>query len=119
MENNNYISDIEFVDLYIDKCLYFINPLIFRQINERGLYHIINYLPKDKEEARAVARARMAKTNKYFDDAELTGIFNTISRVEFLKKELMLLNMTDVHKTLPILNEITELSNHIKDYYKK
>lgn len=115
----NYITDIELVDQYCETCLEFIHPLTFREIEARGLYHVINFLPKNIQEAKAVARARLAKMNKFFDDHEITGIANTIQRVEFLKKELSQMNMADVHKTLPILNEMTELSEHIKNYFKK
>lgn len=111
-------TDIQVVDDFCEKCLNFINPLIFREINERGLGHIVNFLPKNVEEAKAVAHARMAKLNKFFDDEEINGIANTIQRVEFLKKKLTSMNGADVHQTLPVLEEMTELSLRIKNYYK-
>ena len=58
------LTDFEVVELYLEKCRQFINPKIFAEINVRGLYHIINKLPKDKDEAHMVAVYRMVKHRK-------------------------------------------------------
>lgn len=113
------MTDLELIDLWCEKCLRFISPQIFRQIKERGLYHIINYLPNTTLEAKAVARARLAKEKKYFGDVEIDTIANKIDRIEFLRKALNNLKGTDVHETLPILLEMTELSTYVKDYFKE
>lgn len=58
------LTELELVDLYIDNCLNFVNPTIFNHIRNRGLYNIINYLPRSKDEARKVARLRMYESGK-------------------------------------------------------
>lgn len=113
------MTDLELVDKFCEECMQFINPAIFRQIQDRGLYDIINYLPKTTAEAKAVARARMAKQGKYFGDPEIDAIAGTIQRIEFLRKELNKISITDVHEILPILEEMITLSVYVKDYFKE
>ena len=118
-KETKFLTDLQLVDQFCEKCMQHISPQIFREINHRGLYDIINYLPKTTVEAKAVARARMAKLNKYFGDPEIDAIAGAINRIEFLKKELQDIKASDVHDSLPILKELTELSVYVKDYFKE
>lgn len=112
------MNDLEAVDNYIEKCREFVNPRLLGDITNRGLYDIINYLPRNIKEAKAVARARLAKKGKYFGDEQISQIANTIHRIEFLRNELSTISMTDVDKTITILNEMIIHSEFIKNYYK-
>lgn len=112
-------TDIELIDEYIEKCSRFINPRLFAEVNSRGLYNIINFLPGDIQEAKSVARARLSKINRYFEDEQITQIANEIERVEFLRDQLNKTKITDVTKTLPILEEMINRSKFVKDYFKQ
>ena len=112
-------TDIELVDEYIEKCAQFVNPRLLAMVTSRGLYNVINFLPGNRKEAKAVARARLAKIGKYFEDEEITQIANEIQRIEFLRCELMKLKATDVHKTLEIIEEMKTRSEFVKDYFKE
>lgn len=112
------ITDLELIDKYCETCLDFIDPKLFRDIESRGLYNIINLLPKNTKEAKAVARARLSKIGKYFGDEEIDQIANEIKRVEFLKNKLFDINMADADKVEPILKEMLERTVFIKNYYK-
>lgn len=114
-----FISDLQLVDLYCEECRSFVNPKLFRQINDRGLYDIVNFLPKDIYEAKAIARARLMERGQYFGDPEIDEIAGKIQRLETLKKKLYGMNMTEVNITIPILDEMIELSEYVKDYFKK
>lgn len=111
-------TDIQLVDRYIDTCLRFINPAVFNEIRARGLYNIVNMLPKDKDEAKAVAYARLQAANKAFGDPEIDEIANNIQRLESLRKQLIGMNMADAHATLPILTEMFSISTFVLSYYK-
>ncbi|QKX07767.1 hypothetical protein HN014_22470 (plasmid) [Aquimarina sp. TRL1] len=113
------LTDIELIDKYCETCLRFINPQLFREIQNRGLYNIINYLPSNEKEAKSVARGRLAKIGKSFGDAEIDQIANEIQRVEFLRNELIQINMADAHKAEPILKEMLDRTMFIKNYYKQ
>lgn len=113
------LTDLQCVDNYIEKCRDFVNPILLKDIQSRGLYNVINFLPNDINEAKSIARARMAKMGKCFGDDEIDHIANTVNRVEFLRNKLNGMSMTDCDKVLPILNEMRKLSENIKDYYKR
>ena len=116
MENNK--TDIQLVDEFIEKCSRFINPKLFREIEKRGLYDIVNMLPHNIDEAKVVARARLSKSNKFFNDEEITQISNEIERMYFLRNELQSMNIADVDKYIPLLNEWKNRAEFIKNYYK-
>lgn len=113
------MTDLECVDNYIEKSRDFIDPKIFREINQRGLYQIINLLPNDAREAKAIARAHLSKTGKYFGDEQIDQIAGTIQRLEFLRANLNSLSMTDCDKTFVILSEMKDLSIFVKEYFNK
>lgn len=112
------MTDLECVDNYIEKSQDFINPKLFREISQRGLVQIINLLPKDIREAKAIARARLSKAGKYFGDEQIDQIAGTVQRLEFLRGNLNSLSMTDCDKTFVILAEMKELSAFVKEYFK-
>lgn len=113
------MTDLEVVDDYIESCHAFIEPRKLGEITRRGLYHVINYLPRDKDEAKAVARARMSKMGKYIGDPEIEKIAGTVDRAEYLRKQLIKVRMSDAHKVKPILEELMELNEFLLDYYKR
>lgn len=111
-------TDLELIDKWCETCLRFINPRMLREIKRRGLYNVINYLPNNEKEAKAVARARLAQIGKYFGNDEIDQIANEIQRVEFLKNKLIEINIADADKVEPILKEMLERTRFIKNYYK-
>jgi hypothetical protein len=115
---NMPLTDLELIDKYCEECLAFIDPGIFREIRARGLYSIINMLPNNVNEAKAVARARMRERGKYFNDSEIDQIAGTVQRLEFLRQQLQQVNMSDAHVLLPILDEMKELAHFVSDYFK-
>ncbi len=117
--NADELTDLQLVDVYIEKCQRFVNPYLLRQVCSRGLYNIINYLPGDIAEAKSIARARLVKAGKYFDDPEIDAIFQEVNRLNFLMKQLQGISVTDVSKTLPILEEMTQRSIYVRDYFKE
>jgi hypothetical protein len=112
------MTDIELLDKFCETCLGFIDPATFREIQNRGLTRFVNYLPSKKDEAKAVVRGRLSKVDKYVGDPEMEQISNIIARMEDLRTQLLKMNMADVHKTMPILSEIQEHSQFLKDYYR-
>lgn len=117
--DDNEITDLQLIDLYCEQCLEFISPKIFRQIKDRGLYNIINFLPHNSiEEAKAVARARMGMLGKYFNEPEIDEIAGIIGNLERLKKQLNDVSITDVDKILPLLNDMTSNALFVKNYFK-
>jgi hypothetical protein len=116
--DTNAANDLEIIDKYIQSCRDFINPKLFREIIKRGLYKIVNQLPYNRDEAKAVARARLAKIGKSFGDAEIDQIANTVQRMEFLRDELHKIAMTDTDKVIPIVNELITQAQYVRDYFK-
>ena len=113
------MKDLELLDTFCEKCLDFIDPFIFRDIESRGLTSIVNYLPKDVNEAKAIIRGRLAKLGKAFGDPEIDQIANEIKRLESLRTKLITMNMADAHKVIPILNEMKDISYFLLSYYKE
>lgn len=112
------MTDLELIDKYIEQSRNFVPPLLFRDVERRGLGHIINYLPKDIKEAKAIARGRMAQLGQYFGDEEIDKIAGEINRLKFLRKQLEGKNLADADKVIPILEEMQAISLYIRDYYK-
>jgi len=117
-KQKQYMNDLELIDRYCETCLDFINPVIFRDIEARGLTRFVNYLPHNILEAKAVARARLAKAGKCFGDDQIDQIANEIKRLESLRSNLVGINMADAHKVIPILNEMKEISEFVLTYFK-
>lgn len=87
LENSlSTLNDLEVVDLYIEKCQQFVNPRLLGEVTRRGLYDIINFLPHNRDEAKAVAYARLGKMGKVFNEPEIDHISAEISRLESLRK---------------------------------
>jgi hypothetical protein len=119
VENAHEATDLELVDFYIVRCQRFVNPRLLRLVDSRGLYNVINFLPTNIEEAKSVARGRMARMGKYFGDDEIDTIAQEIQRVEFLRKQFNEISVTDVYKTLPILREMLQRSEYVQGYFKE
>lgn len=112
------MNDLQAIDNYIEKTRSFINPKLFRDIEARGLYNIINLLPHNIDEAKAIARARLAAIGQYFEDEEISQIASTIRRLETLRDKLAKMRMTECNDVLEVVNEMAVLSIEIKNYYK-
>lgn len=111
------MTDLELIYEFIGKP--FINPALFRQIRERGLYNIVNFLPPNAKEAKAVVHARLAKNGKYIGNEEIQIIADKIDRIQFLKQSIVDIKASEVQELIPILSEMQELSNFVLDYYKE
>jgi hypothetical protein len=112
------MNDLELLDKYYETCLDFIHPLIFRDIEARGLTWVIEHLPSNTAAAKAVIRARLAKVGKAFGDDEIDQIANEIQHLESLRNKLNKINITDAHQLLPILEEMKAVSEFVLSYYK-
>ncbi len=114
------MTDLELIDLYCENCIEFIDPRLFREIEQRGLYEIINNLPyTNPKERKYVARARLSQQKGvYTGDVEIEQIASVVNRMDFLRKRLNEANLANVHLTIPLLSEMMELSSQIKDYFK-
>ena len=118
MENIQIMTDLEFIDHYIEECRQFVNPRLLGEANRRGVIRFLNFLPSNISEAKSIARARMAKANKYFGEEEIDKISGEIDRLEQLRKELNKLNLADAHEVIPILEKMQAHSLFVKDYFK-
>lgn len=118
MNNIDTMTDLEFIDHYIEKCRQFVNPFLLREASKRNLVGYLNYLPSNIQEAKAIVRARMSKSNKYFYEDEIDKIAGEINRLEKLRTELNQLNLADAHKVIPILEKMQAHSIYVKDYFK-
>lgn len=112
------MTDLELVDKFCQTCREFIDPALFREIQSRGLYDIVNYLPASIDEAKAIARARLARKGKYFGDPQIEQIADTIDRLEALRGKLNSIKITETQKIMPVLTEMQELAAFINDFYK-
>lgn len=112
------MTDLELVDKYCEECRDFINPRLFKEIGNRGLYGIINMLPKDIREAKAVARARLATTNKFFNEPEIDAIAGHIKTLERLKNKFISINITDTNLLIPVLKDMLSEATFVNDYFK-
>lgn len=114
------MNDLELLDKFCEHTCKttFINPFLFRDVEARGLGWVINYLPENVDEAKAVVRARLAKVGKSFGDPEIDHIANEIKRLEDLRKQLNNMNMADAHKVIPVLKEMQETSEFVLSYFK-
>lgn len=111
------MTDLEFLDLYIEKTRSFINPILFREVQKRSLLPYVNYLPSDVNEAKAVMRGRMRKHRKYFGDPDTDKIAGEIRQMEALLSELYSMNMADAHQVIPILQRMMGHATYIKGYF--
>lgn len=118
MADIDTMTDLEFIDHYIEQCRRFVNPKLLGEADRRGLIRFLNYLPGNVDEAKAIARARMSKENKYFGEEEIDKIAGEIGRLEELRKELNGLNLAEAHKVLPIVEKMQAHALYVKDYFK-
>jgi hypothetical protein len=118
MDATDTMTDLEFVDHYIENSLRFVNPRLLGEASRRNLVKFIDYLPKNVNEAKSVVRARMAKAGKFFNDPEVDQIAGEINRLEVLRKELNKCNLADAHEVIPILEKMSIHSNFVRDYFK-
>lgn len=112
------MNDLELLDKYCETCLGFIDPFTFQEVRKRGLASIINKLPKNPVEAKAVVRGRLASMGRSFGDEQIDDIANYIKRLESLRSKLNSMNMADPHQVLPVLKEMQETSEMVLAYLK-
>lgn len=112
------MTDLELVNKFCEECRDFINPLLLRDIESRGLYNIINYLPKDINEAKIVAYARMAGKGMVFGNDEIDKVSGEIQMLNKLVLNFKEMNQADVHQTIPVMEEMLERAKYIRDYFK-
>ena len=53
------MNNFELLDKWCETCLDYINPLLWKEIQSRGLVNIVNYLPSNIEEAKVEVGRRM------------------------------------------------------------
>lgn len=114
------MTDLEFLNHWIDTQLQFINPRMLGELERRGLYHYVNLLGgKTKDECRAIMYSRLAKAGKIFGDPEIDHISGLITHTERLQKELVDLKVTEVEARLTILENLVIATREIKEYFVK
>lgn len=111
------MTDLEFVDHWIDNST-FINPILFRELRERGLYHITNFLSGDRDIQRATARARMAHAGHYVGEPEIEEIAGHLDRAKKLRADLYNGEITDPVLMLKIVDDLKVHLEFIRDYFK-
>lgn len=121
MENTTPIdkmTDLQFVDHWIDNSE-FIDPILFRELRERGLYHIVNLIgPGTREEQKAVARARMAEAGHYVGEPEIEAVASHVDRIKFLRNKIYNTNATDVMELLELMDDMKSHCEFVRDYLK-
>lgn len=110
-------TDLTLIDEYCEKCVDFIDPRLFRELERRGLYNSINKLGDHVPQRKAIARARLQATGRYMGDPEIEQIADTIARIEKLKAELAVVPASEVHLLLPIVEQIKQHATFVKTYY--
>lgn len=113
------MTDLEFVDHWIEYCSDFINPLLFRLLQERGLYSIVNRLSGTKEERKATARARMAKIGRYVGDPEIEEIAGHIDQIKRLQASITQCEPTEVGELIVLLDKIRVHTEFVRNYFNK
>ena len=113
------LSDLELIDHYIDHCSSFIDPVVFRELNRRGLVWAINHLSGTKSERRSMTRARLAKKGYYVGEEEIEDIASKIRRAEVLRDELTAMNMADAKPALEKVEQLKTFLESILTYYGK
>jgi hypothetical protein len=101
------ITDLELCDKWCEECLDFISPQLLREIEFRGLYNIINFLPSNKDEAKVVVRLRLAEAGRYVENDKSVEILHMLKRY---KKQLGALDMQNAHEVLPLLKKMIKLT---------
>jgi hypothetical protein len=102
----NELTDIELCLKFAEECRDFISPSLLRDIEHRGLYSIINYLPSNIEEAKKVVKMRLTERGLYNENDKTVEIFALLKRY---KTELDKTVATDTHRMLPLLLKMTTL----------
>lgn len=118
-EELNNLNDLEILRRYCEKGLEFLDPRMFREIENRNLTKYVNRLgTKDKPKAWAVIVARLAADGRYFTDDEINTIAAEIQRLEVLREKLNKLPITESPQIAKILADMQEVNNYIKDYFE-
>ena len=118
MSDTLLMTDLEFVDHYIEQCRQFVNPRLLGEASRRNVVRFLNYLPSNIDEAKAIARARMSKAGKYFGEEEIDKIAGEITELEKCRKQLNEINLAEAHLIVPILEKMQQHAVFVKDYFK-
>jgi len=101
------ITDWDLVKMYIVQCRQFVNPRLLGEINSRGLYNIINYLPNDYDLREAVAYSRMVKAGKLPMDHTVAEEVSRLNRIDALKEQLSKTPSTEKEKLIELVKELS------------
>ncbi|OPB98935.1 hypothetical protein BAS10_04505 [Elizabethkingia meningoseptica] len=112
------LTDLQLLDLYIEECRQFVNPRLLGAVSGRGLIKYVDYLPKNIKEAKSVLRSRLSQNEKYWGDTEIDDISGKIENLKRLKKDLDKIKITDVDELIPVLKNMLQTSESVKDYFK-
>lgn len=113
------MTDLEFINYYIDQDNGFVNRLRLSELSRRGLVHIIDYLTGTKEERKAVAYARLAKAGKVFGDDDMDYISGKVKLMEDLRRGLSQIEITNAVEVEKLLDYMSKVNTEIKNYFKK
>lgn len=112
------LTDIQLIDYYIENCSHFIDPRIFRHVEKRGLYYVINYLSGETfAEMKAIARARMAERGKYIGDPEIEAVADLTDRIKAVQAELCNVKATEASKVKELSERLVRLSDELLNYF--
>lgn len=118
MNDIENMNDLELLDFYVDECGSFIDPRIFRHIQNRGLTYIVNTgLVGSKREKKSIIRARLHSTGRYTGDPEIERVAATIHRIKTTQAEIYHLDPTDAHTMKSLSERMSVLVRDLLEFY--
>lgn len=119
MKNIEKLTDLELLDFYVEECYAFIDPRIFRHVNARGLYHIIDIgKTGSKAEMKAIIRAKLHLAGRYTGDPEIEAIAAVIYRIKTTQAEIFHLDPTDGYAMKSLAERMAGLADQLINFYE-
>ena len=112
------LSDWAIIQLYIEKCSAYIDPLLFNDLRARGLVWAVDRLPGNLEERKAAAYGRLLKAGKVFGDEQIDGVAAHIERVKDLQKELAHAQPTESARLVKLSADLTFHAQAISEFFR-
>lgn len=115
------MTDLELIDYWIESgCAHFPDPRMFRHINSRGLYGVIDRLEgRTHEQMKASARARMAARGKYTGDPEIEAVASLMDRIGGVQKQLCRIKPSEAEQIKETAERLAVLANQLLNYFEK
>ena len=95
----------------------FIDPVLFKEAQKRGIVHFSNNLPSGKE-GKAILYARLARAKKVVGDPEIDQIMGKIEHLQRLQKKLVRLKVEEADVIVEHSLAMAEVAQEVLDYFK-